>query len=218
MKIKVKNVTKKFGEKVVLDNVNLTFEEGKIYGLVGRNGSGKSVFLKMLCAFYEPSSGEILFAGENIIKANKYPPSTRALIEKPSFLPELSGLENLLLLSSIQNVIGEERVLETLKDVDLFKEKDKPYHKYSLGMKQKLGIAQVLMEDPKVLILDEVFNGLDNLSTKKIRNIFLEQKKKGKIIILASHIKDDIIMLCDEVYEVDNGRIAKITKTKITKL
>ena len=215
MKIELKNVSKKFDKSEVLKNVNLTFEKGNIYGFVGRNGSGKSVLLKLICAFYEPSSGLILFDGENIIANNKYPPSTRALIEKPTFIPDLTGLENLMLLASIQNIINEVQILETLKLVDLYEEKDKKYHKYSLGMKQKLGIAQVLMENPEVLILDEAFNGLDNASSDKIRKLILDEKKKGKIVIIASHIKEDIVMLCDKVYELDDGNISLISKEKV---
>jgi len=125
-------------------------------------------------------------------------------------------MENLMLLASIQNTINETQVLETLKLVDLYEEKDKKYHKYSLGMKQKLGIAQVLMEDPIVLILDEAFNGLDNASADKIRKILLREKKNGKIVIIASHIKEDIIMLCNKVYELDDGNVTLISKEKVS--
>lgn len=207
MKIEIKNLTKKFKEQSILNNINLTFTDGKIYGLIGRNGSGKSVLLKILCGFYEPTSGEVLFDGVDCIRENSFPPDTRALIEKPNFLPDLTGKENLLLLASIQNKIGEKEVDQVLHDVDLFEDRNKKYHKYSLGMKQKLGIAQVLMENPKILILDEPFNGLDEKSSKKIRNILL--KEKGKIILLATHIKEDVEVLCDEVYKIDGGEIKR---------
>lgn len=207
MKIEIKNVTKKFKDVEILKNINLSFEEGKIYGLVGRNGSGKSVLLKLLCSFYSPTTGEILYDSIDINKEKIFPPSTRALIEKPNFMPELTGKENLLLLASIQNLIGEDEVDEVLKLVDLYEDKDKKYHKYSLGMKQKLGIAQVLMEDPKILILDEPFNGLDDKSSRKIRQILLDEKKNKKIIIIATHIQDDVKILCDEIYKIDGGEI-----------
>ncbi len=210
MKIEVKDLTKKFKNETVLENINLTFLPNNIYGLIGRNGSGKSVFLKLICSFYEPTVGCILYDGEDINKLKIFPPKTRALIEKPNFLPDLTGKENLLLLASIQNVIGEKEVDEVLKKVDLYDEKDKKYHMYSLGMKQKLGIAQALMEDPEVLILDEPFNGLDERSAVKIRNLLLEEKEKGKVIILATHIKEDIDTLCDVVYKVDGGKIEKM--------
>lgn len=209
MKIEIKNVTKKFKDIEVLESVNMTLKEGKIYGFVGHNGSGKSVLLKIICAFYEPTSGEVLFDGKNIIAENSYPSETRAMIEKPSFLPELTGKENLELLAKIQNKIGKKEINETLKKVGLEKNANKLYYKYSLGMKQKLGIAQVLMEDPKIMILDEPFNGLDEESTKNIRDILLEEKKKGKLIIIATHIKDDISILCDEVYKFNDGVVTK---------
>lgn len=200
MKIEVKNITKKFENTTIIEDLNLTFEQGKIYALIGKNGSGKSVFLKMLCGFYKPNKGEILFDGVNIIEKGLYPPSTRALIEKPTFLPDLTGFENLKLLASIQKKIGEKEIIEALEKVNLIKDKDKKYHKYSLGMKQKLGIAQVLMENPDILILDEPFNGIEDSTTEKLREILLEEKKKGKIIILASHIKEDIESLADIVH------------------
>lgn len=212
MKIEIRNVAKKFKDIEVLNNVNMTLEEGKIYGFVGPNGSGKSVLLKMICAFYEPTTGEILFDGKNIIKENGFPPDTRAMIEKPCFLPELSGKENLELLAQIQNIIGEKEIDETLKKVGLDPNDKKSYYKYSLGMKQKLNIAQVLMENPKLLILDEPFNGLDDSTHQNIRNIILEEKKKNKIIILASHVKEDLEILCDEIYKFNNQTTEKIKK------
>jgi len=212
VKIEIRNVAKKFKDIEVLNNVNMTLEEGKIYGFVGPNGSGKSVLLKMICAFYEPTTGEILFDGKNIIKENGFPPDTRAMIEKPCFLPELSGKENLELLAQIQNIIGEKEIDETLKKVGLDPNDKKSYYKYSLGMKQKLNIAQVLMENPKLLILDEPFNGLDDSTHQNIRNIILEEKKKNKIIILASHVKEDLEILCDEIYKFNNQTTEKIKK------
>ena len=210
MEIEIKNVSKTFHKQEVLKNVNIKLEEGKIYGFVGHNGSGKSVLLKIICGFYEPTSGEVLFDGINIIKKNMFPPDTRALIEKPTFLPDLTGFENLKLLAEIQNKIGKKEIEETLDKVGLLQEKNKIYHKYSLGMKQKLGIAQAIMEDTKIIILDEPFNGLDESSAKKIREILLEEKKKNKIIVLATHIKEDISVLCDEVYKFNNGEVKKI--------
>ena len=209
MKIEIKNVSKTFQKQEVLKNVNMELEEGKIYGFIGPNGSGKSVLLKIICGFYEPTTGEVLFDGVNIIKNNTFPPDTRALIEKPNFLPDLTGRENLELLANIQRKIGLKEIDETLEKVGLAQDKDKLYHKYSLGMKQKLGIAQVLMEDPKIMILDEAFNGLDEKSSKNIRKQLLAEKEKKKIIILATHIKDDVSILCDEVYRFNDGVVTK---------
>ena len=217
MKIEIKNVSKTFGKQEVLKNVNMELTEGKIYGFIGHNGSGKSVLLKIICGLYESTVGEVLFDGVNIIKSNIFPPDTRSLIEKPSFIPDLTGRENLILLANIQRKIGEKEIDDTLEKVGLTSDKDKLYYKYSLGMKQKLGIAQVLMEDPKIIILDEAFNGLDTASCQKIRNLLLEEKAKNKIIILATHIKDDISILCDELYKFDSGTVLKeeVDKTEI---
>ena len=187
----------------------MTLESGHIYGFTGHNGSGKTVLLKLICAFLEPTTGEILFDGKNVIKENSFPPSTRALIEKPNFLSDLTGYENLELLARIQNIIGEKEIEDTLKKVGLEEDKDKLYYKYSLGMKQKLGIAQVLMEDPEILILDEPFNGLDENSIKNIRKNLLKEKEKGKLIILAIHDKEDIKVLCDEIYKFNDGTVKK---------
>jgi ABC-2 type transport system ATP-binding protein len=209
MKIEVKNLNKSFNKIEVLKDINITFESGKIYGLIGRNGSGKSVFLKLLCGFYKPTSGKILYDGIDISGNNTFPKDTRALIEKPCFLPDLTGLENLILLADIQKKIGTNEIYKTLKDLNLYEEKDKKYSTYSLGTKQKLGLAQVLMEDPKVIILDEPLNGIENKTAEKFREIIKKEKEKGKLIIIASHIKEDIDTLADITYEVDDGKIIK---------
>ena len=209
MKVEVKNVTKRFKDNTVLNNVNITFESGKIYGLLGRNGSGKSVLLKLLCGFYNPDQGEILYDGVNIVGDNIFPPNTRALIEKPNFLPDLTGMENLKLLASIQNRIKVNDILKIVEQLNLKNDINKKYKTYSLGTKQKLGIAQVLMENPDVIILDEPLNGVENEKANKIRKLLLSKKNEGKLIIIASHIKDDFDAIIDEVYEFDNGNVNK---------
>lgn len=210
MKLEIKELSKKFGENIVLDNVNLSFDGGNIYGFIGRNGSGKSVFFKIICGFYSPSNGCVLLNGKNYTLENEFPENTRALIEKPKFLPDLTGYENLELLASVQDKIGKTEIENILDKLNLTKEKNKKYSKYSLGTKQKLGIAQVLMENPDLIILDEPFNGVENETAKKIRNLLLEEKAKGKIILIASHIKEDITSLADIVYEVDGGKIKQV--------
>lgn len=210
MKIEIKNLTKKFKDELVLDNININFESGRIYGIVGKNGSGKSVLLKILCGFYLPTEGEILQDGYNYISRNEFPKNTRALIDYPAFLPDLSGLENLVMLAKIQNKISKEDILELMKKLNLFNQKDKQFKKYSLGTKQKLGIAQVLMENPDLIILDEPLNGVEKESAEIIRNILIEEKNKGKIIVIATHIKDDVEMLCEEVFKMEDGKISKI--------
>lgn len=212
MKLRIKNISKKFGSNLILNDINLTLETGKIYGLIGRNGTGKSLLLKIICGFYAPTSGEILWDGEDYIAKNSFPKDTRTLIEKPNFLPDLTGLENLKLLASIQDKIDEYQIIDTMKKVNLQHEIHKKYGKYSLGTKQKLGIAQVLMEDPQMIILDEPFNGVEKETVDNIRALLLEEKKKGKLIILATHIREDIETLADVVYELDGGKLTKVEK------
>ena len=207
MKLEIKNLSKTFGDNIVLQDINLTLTGGKIYGFIGRNGSGKSVLLKMICGFYTPTTGKILLNDYDYTSENAFPNNTRALIEKPKFLPDLTGLENLELLASVQNKIGTKEIKEWLEKLNLTKEANKKYCKYSLGTKQKLGIAQVLMENPDLIILDEPFNGVENDTANKIRSLLIEEKKKDKIILIASHIKEDITSLADTVYEIDGGKI-----------
>lgn len=204
MKIEIKNVSKKFKNNLVLDKVNLTFTTGHIYGLKGRNGSGKSVFLKILAGLYTPSEGEVLFDNKKFNPKKEYPPNMRALIENPTFFANMTGYENLKLLAKIQGKISDKEILEALELVNLISEKDKKYNKYSLGMKQKLGIAQVFMENPEILILDEVFNGLEENTVLKLKD-YLKEIKKEKIIIITSHQKEDLELLCDKIYFFDNG-------------
>jgi len=207
MTIEVKNLSKKFKKNIVLENLNMKLENGNIYGLNGRNGTGKSVFLKILCGLYKPTTGEILFNGKSYNKNSLHIPNIRALIEKPSFFPELTGYENLLLLAKIQNKIGNREIEDSLRKVNLYSEKDKKYSEYSLGMKQKLGIAQVLMENPDIIILDEPFNGIEEKSVEKISDILKEEKKQGKLIIISTHIKEDLNNLSDKIYYFDNGQV-----------
>lgn len=206
MEIELIKVTKKFGDNEVIKETNLIFKQGNIYGFTGRNGSGKSVLQKMICGLYKPTTGQIIIDKNDINEKDNYPKNMRILIEKPTFLPELSGYENLKLLAEINNIIGEKEIEEVLELVNLDKEKNKKYSKYSLGMKQKLGIAQALMEDVDIIILDEPFNGIENSTVKKIIE-HLKQIKLNKIIIISSHIKEDIDNLCDIVYEFDDGYI-----------
>lgn len=211
--IVVKEVSKSFDDAEVLHDINLEFKEGHIYGFVGRNGSGKSVLFKILCGLYFPTTGSVVIDGVDIHKNNIFPNNMRVLIEKPNFLPNLTGLENLKLLASIQNKITEDDIIEILNKLNLKDDMNKLYHKYSLGMKQKLAIGQVLMEDPEIMIFDEPFNGIEEKTVKIIKNILLEEKKKKKIILIASHIKDDIEQLADIVYLMDDGKI-KLSKNK----
>ena len=208
MKIEVKEVSKEIDSNKIINKTTLTFEKGKTYGLIGRNGSGKSVFLKMLAGFYTPTTGEILFNGVNYFKKGELVPNLRVLIEKPNFIAELSGYRNLKILSEINRLISDEDIFETLRTVKLYDDKDKLYHKYSLGMKQKLGIAQVLMEDPDIMVFDEPFNGIEDKTADDLRKK-LKEISSEKIIIIASHIKEDVDMLVDVLYEFKNGDIIR---------
>lgn len=210
--IVIKNVSKSFDGIEVLHEVNLDLEEGKIYGFIGRNGSGKSVLFKIICGLYYPTSGSVIVDGVDIHKNDVFPNDMRVLIEKPNFLPNLTGLENLKLLASIQNKITEEDIILILDKLNLKKDMNKLYHKYSLGMKQKLAVAQVFMENPKMMIFDEPFNGIEEKTVEVIKKILLEEKKNGKIILISSHIKEDIEELADTIYFVDAGSVNSYRK------
>lgn len=207
MEIKVKNVSKKFKKNFVLNEVSLDFKSGKIYGFSGRNGTGKSVLLKIICGLYSPTKGEVTFDGINYNKNNMFVPNVRALIEKPNFFPDLTGFENLQLLASIQNKITDDDIYKALEIVNLKADMNKKYSEYSLGMKQKLGIAQVIMEYPDVIILDEPFNGIEEESVKKISEFLIKEKNSGKLIIVSTHIKEDLENISDIIYYFDNGSV-----------
>ena len=212
MKIEINNLSKTLDNNIILDNINMSLESGNIYGFIGRNGSGKTMLLKVICGFVKPTSGTILINDENALANNYFNNEIRALIEKPNFINNLSGFDNLKLLASINNKIDDKIILTWLDKVGLLEEKDKLYSKYSLGMKQKLGIVQALMEDTKIILLDEPLNGIDENSVNIIRNILLEEKNKDKLIIIATHIKEDIEKLCNIIYHFDSGKVTIVNK------
>ena len=203
--IEVQNVVKRFRDQVVLKNVSISFEKGKIHGIVGRNGSGKTVLFKCICGLMHPEEGVILVNGKRVGRDVDMPEDIGAIIEAPGFLPNYSGYKNLRFLANIRRKIGTEEILNVLKTVGLDPESRKHVGKYSLGMRQRLGIAQAIMEDPEILILDEPMNGLDNAGVQDIRALLLELKAQGKTILLASHNHEDIAALCDTVHEMDGG-------------
>lgn len=203
--IEVQNVVKRFRDQVVLKNVSISFEKGKIHGIVGRNGSGKTVLFKCICGLMHPEEGVILVNGKRVGRDVDMPEDIGAIIEAPGFLPNYSGYKNLRFLANIRRKIGKEEILNVLKTVGLDPESRKHVGKYSLGMRQRLGIAQAIMEDPEILILDEPMNGLDNAGVQDIRALLLELKAQGKTILLASHNHEDIATLCDTVHEMDGG-------------
>lgn len=214
MKIELKNVSKSFKKNLIINNISATFESGHIYGFYGRNGSGKSVLQKIISGLYVPTSGSVIVDGVDINKEKIYPKNMRILIEKPAFFPDLSGLNNLKLLADINKTIDENKIIETLELVNLKEEMNKKYSKYSLGMKQKLGVAQAIMEDPDIIILDEPFNGIEQATVDKLTNYLLKKKKEGKLIIISTHIKEDLTKLSDKIYVFDNGSIKETQNVK----
>ena len=205
--IKIENLTKKFGDVTALENVNLSFERGKIYGIIGRNGSGKTVLFKLITGYLKPTGGRVVVNGKEIGKDVDFAENIGIIIENPGFLNGYTGYKNLAYLAGIRNVIGREEIRESMEKVGLDPDSGKKVGKYSLGMKQRLGIAQAIMEDPEILILDEPMNSLDNQGVEDVRELLMGLRDEGKTILLASHNKEDIEILCDEVYEMDRGRL-----------
>lgn len=201
--IKAEHVYKSFGKEKVLVDVNLTIPAGSIIGVVGNNGSGKTVFMKCICGFLLPDKGKITVNGKVVGKDCDFPEHIGIIIETPGFIPDISGYRNLKILASLKGKIGKTEILETLRPVGLEKNMHKAVAKYSLGMRQRLGIAQAIMENPDVLILDEPFNGLDKTTAAEMRKLLGKLKEEGKAILLASHNAADIEELCDEVYEME---------------
>lgn len=206
--IRVENVTKSFKNQQVLRNVNLEVKEGEICGIIGRNGSGKTVLFKCICGFFLTDGGRIEVQGKTVGK-NYNNKELGIIIETPGFLQHYSGYKNLAFLMGLNGKVNKEKIYETLKLVGLYTERNKPVGKYSMGMRQRLGIAQAIMEDQKILIFDEPMNGLDNEGVIAMRQLFLELKKQKKTILLASHSREDIAALCDVVYEMDKGILTK---------
>lgn len=208
--ISVNHVTKKFKEATVLHDVNVEFQKAEIHGLIGRNGSGKTMLMKCICGLVPITSGTIIINQKQIGKDIQIPDNIGAIIETPGFLPNYSGFQNLLFLSKIKGTISRDQIKQSIRKVGLNPEDKKPVGKYSLGMRQRLGLAQAIMENPNLLILDEPMNGLDKEGVSDMRTLLLELKKHGKTIILASHSAEDIDVLCDSVSEMEHGKLHKI--------
>ncbi len=207
--IVIDKLTKSFKGKTVLEDVNMRLQEGRIYGIVGDNGSGKTVLLKLICGFMKPDSGTVTVNGKVIGKDADFPENTGIIIEAPGFLPNYSGMKNLEYLASIRGKIGKEQIESAMKTVGLDPSSKLRVGKYSLGMKQRLGIAQAIMENQQLLILDEPMNALDNDAVEEMRKLFLSFKASGKTMLIVSHNEGDISTLCDEVYEFDGARIKR---------
>ncbi|MEI3301692.1 MAG: ATP-binding cassette domain-containing protein [Eubacterium sp.] len=205
--IEVKNVNVTIGKNEILQDISAAFETGKIHGLIGRNGSGKTVLMKCICGFMKPTSGVVFVGGKQIGKEVDFAPDTGVIIETPGFVPFYSGYRNLQILAGLNHKIGKEEIEEAMRTVGLDPKLKRHVKKYSLGMRQRLGIAQAIMEKPKLLILDEPFNGLDKEGVEQMRTYFLELKKQGVTILLSSHTSEDIKLLCDTVTEMEKGKI-----------
>lgn len=211
--IQVKDVSLTLNKRQILKDVSLELEPGKIYGLVGNNGSGKTMLMKCICGFIHPDTGTIEADGVVIGKNTDYLPDAGIIIETPGFIPYYSGLKNLKVLAGIKNQITVKDMREAMELVGLDPDLKLSVKKYSLGMRQRLGLAQAVMEDPSRLILDEPMNGLDKHRTAEIRELLLHLREQGKTILIASHMSEDIQLLCDVVYEMEGGRLAgKIEK------
>lgn len=203
--IEVRDVTLVIGKTTILKNVTASFESGKIYGLIGRNGSGKTMLMKCICGFIRPTSGEIIVDEKKVGKEIDFPQNMGIIIETPGFIPYYSGYKNLKLLAGLRKRINSEGIKQAMINVGLDPKLKRHVKKYSLGMRQRLGLAQAIMENPDILILDEPMNGLDKEGVEDMREYLLQLKKQGKLILIASHSSEDISILCDCIYEMEKG-------------
>ncbi|HEU9091892.1 TPA: ATP-binding cassette domain-containing protein [Streptococcus pneumoniae] len=203
--ITLKNIQLELKKTCVFQNLNFSCKQGEIIGITGANGSGKSVLFKLIAGLYSPSYGEVLINGENIVPERKIPANLGALIEEPGFINYYSGFKNLQYLASIRGVVGNQEINDTLKIVGLYEQKDQKVKTYSLGMRKKLGIAQAIMENPSILLLDEPMNALDKSSVENMRTLFRKlSSEKGTTILIASHSEEDIRILRDKVYAIED--------------
>ena len=208
--IKVNNVSLKIKKDMILRDINAEFDDGKIHGIIGRNGSGKTMLMKCICGFIRPTEGEITVAGKRIGIDCDFPESVGIIIETPEFIPYYTGFKNLKLLADIRHKITDEDIRKSIELVGLDPKLKRSVKKYSLGMRQRLGLAQAIMEDPDLLILDEPMNGLDKEGVGEMRKYLLDLKEHGKTILIASHSAEDIDVLCDTVVEMDKGKMARV--------
>lgn len=207
MKVEIKNYTKVIKGVTILDNVNLTLEGGKCYGFKGKNGSGKTMLMRAVSGLIQPTKGEVVIDGEVLGKDISFPRSIGVLIENPAFIANYTGYKNLELLASIQHKVGKEEICDTIRSVGLEPEDKRKYRKYSLGMKQKLGIAAAFMEQPDIIILDEPINAIDESGVTMVKALIQQAKERGALIITACHDKEELEALSDEIINIVEGRI-----------
>ena len=203
-------MSKSFKSHKVLNDINISIEKGSVCGFVGLNGSGKTLLMKVIAGFLKPDRGTVLVQGKEVGKEVDFPEDIGVIIETPSFMPYISGYKNLYDLYSIKGIPDKEKIRQTMQLVGLDPDDKKFVFKYSLGMRQRLGIAQAIMEEQSLLILDEPMNGLDKKGVEEMRTLFLRLKEAGRTIVIASHNQADIDYLCDKVYELDNGNIIDV--------
>lgn len=206
--IKIENVSKKIKSNKILKNIDMELTSGHIYGFRGKNGCGKTMLMRCICGLIIPTEGKIIINGKELHKDIKIPESIGALIENPAFLPQYTGFKNLKMLASLKGKISDEEVKLAIKRAGLDPDDKRTYKKYSLGMKQKLGIANAIMGEPDIIVLDEPINALDEISVENVKKVFLELKEKGKLIIAACHDREELEYLCDIIYELKDGEIA----------
>lgn len=207
MHIDIQHFTKRIDGTVVLDDISLQMESGKIYGFQGKNGSGKSMLMRAICGLIHPTEGSIKIDEKLMGTDISFPESAGILIENPGFISSYSGLQNLKLIASIKRQVKEEYIKELMERFHLDLADKKAYRKYSLGMKQKLGIIAAIMEMPELIILDEPMNGLDEESIEILKDMILELKEKGKLIILSCHDSEELLYLADEIFNLKNGKL-----------
>lgn len=200
--IQIEQVSKSFQERKVLKNISCELNWGQVYGIVGNNGSGKTVLMKCICGLLPYDEGSIRVNGKKIGKDVDFPEDMGMIIESPGFLPGMTGIKNLKILAAVNHRIQESQIRETMRVVGLDPNLKQPVGKYSLGMRQRLGIAQAIMEKPEILILDEPMNGLDKHGVKEIREVLLRMKEENRVILLSSHNPKDIDYLCDVFFEM----------------
>ena len=208
--VRLKELSKSFKKEQVLKGITHNFEKGKIHGIMGFNGSGKTVMFKCICGFLKPEGGSVCVGGKRIGRDVDFPESVGMIIENPGFLPGLSGFANLKKLASLKHLISDEEVREAIRKVGLDPMSKKKVGQYSLGMRERLGIAQAIMEDPELLILDEPFNGLDKRGAEEVCVLLKDLRDRGKTILIAAHNMLEIEWLCDTICEMDAGVLTQV--------
>ena len=212
--IQLQNVTKRIKENTVLDNVSYTFKSGFVYGLYGQNGSGKTMLLRAISGLINLDSGSIFIDGEKLHDKIEFPPETGIVIENMELLPECSAKRNLQMLAKIKNIADEKDIIFSLERVGLDPDSDKKVKKFSLGMKQRLNIAQAICENQKIILLDEPTNALDEEAVQLIYKIIREEKSRGATIIVATHHKEDLKEVCDVILKIAEGKIVEENENK----